>query len=390
MPSAIYINPPARTWRFVARQPSSFNASPTRLTPHDFHRQLPFYNLAPLHSLPAVAASLGLSHVLVKDESSRFGLPAFKILGASWAFYRAVCEHLGVDFNRTEFLKSGVLGEVVRERGMNGLKVLTTTEGNWGRAMAKMGAYFGVDTVVYVPEHMVEETRELIREEGAEVVVVDGDYDYAVAAVMKRAENDDRSLMVMDISFEGYEDVQKWVVEGYQTMLDESDEQVTLATGGKFATHTIVPVGCGSIAQGVVQHCKSEERERNGTATGAVIAVEPITAACLKASLENGKATSVKTGISIMCGMNCGTLSTAAWPILQAGVDASIVVGESEAHHAVLGLDELAVKAGPCGASTLAALRIACTAAKAKLRLDEHSVVVLNCTEGPRGYIIPT
>jgi diaminopropionate ammonia-lyase len=173
-------------------------------------------------------------------------------------------------------------------------------------------------------------------------------------------------------------------------MLDESDEQVTLATGGKFATHTIVPVGCGSISQSVVQHCKSEEREKNGTATSAVIAVEPTTAACLKASLENGKATSVKTGVTIMCGMNCGTLSTAAWPILQAGVDASIVVSESEAHDAVLELDSLGVKAGPCGASTLAALRIVCTAEKAKLGLDENSVVVLNCTEGARNYIVPT
>jgi diaminopropionate ammonia-lyase len=169
MTSAIYVNPSANTWRFTARQPPSCDASSTRLTPHNFHRQLPFYNLSPLHSLPTLAASLGLSHVLVKDESSRFGLPAFKSLGASWTFYRAVCEHLSADFNRMEFLKSGALGEIVRERSMEGLKVMTTTEGNWGRAMARMGAYFGVDTVVYVPGHMVEETRELIRREGAEV-----------------------------------------------------------------------------------------------------------------------------------------------------------------------------------------------------------------------------
>jgi diaminopropionate ammonia-lyase len=218
---------------------------------------------------------------------------------------------------------------------------------------------------------------------------VDGDYLDAVGAVMKRAESDNQSLMVVDTSFEGYEAVQKWVVEGYQTMLDESDEQVSLITGGKFATHTIIPVGCGSIAQAVTQHYKSEKRENDGTPAPVVIAVEPTTAACLKTSLENGKATSVATGVSIMCGMNCGALSTAAWPILQAGVDASVAVSESESHNAVLELHDLGVKAGPCGAATLAALRIICSSEKERLGLDQNSVVVLNCTEGARDYIVP-
>ncbi|KAK0632685.1 tryptophan synthase beta subunit-like PLP-dependent enzyme [Immersiella caudata] len=390
MTSAVYLNPPAGTWRFDAHSPSSDNSSTTRLTPHAFHRHLPFYDLSPLRSLPTIAASLGLSHVLVKDESSRFGLPAFKILGASWTFYRAICERLGVDFNKTEFLKPGALGTVAREQGVGGLKVITTTEGNWGRAMAKMRTYFGLDTVVYVPGHMVEGTRELIRKEGAEVPVVDGNYLDAVDAVMKRAASDKESLMVVDSSFEGYESVQKWVVEGYQTMLDESDEQVNLITGGKFATHTVIPVGCGSIAQAVTQHCKSGQREKSGTPASAVIAVEPTTAACLKTSLESGEATSVMTGASIMCGMNCGALSTTAWPILQAGVDASVVVSDSESHNAVLELHDFGVNAGPCGAAALAALRIACASEKKGLGLDQNSVVVLNCTEGARDYIVPT
>ncbi|KAK0656967.1 tryptophan synthase beta subunit-like PLP-dependent enzyme [Cercophora newfieldiana] len=394
MASPIHLNSTAHTWRFTPPHPSSSppTSSPTTpLTPQTFHRLLPFYTLTPLRSLPTLAAELNLSHVLLKDESSRFGLPAFKILGASWTFYRAVCERLNVDYNDTAMLRPGALGVVVRERGMEGkFRVITTTEGNWGRAMGKMGAYFGVETVVYVPGHMVEGTRELIRGEGAEVVVVDGDYDDAVAAVMERAESDKESLMVMDISFEGYEDVQKWVVEGYQTMLDESDQQVALITGGNPATHTIIPVGCGSIAQATTQHYKSDKREKNGTAAATVIGVEPTTAACLKASLQNGNAVQVKTQNSIMCGMNCGTLSTTAWPILQAGVDASVVVGELESHHAVEELHRLGVKAGPCGAATLAALRVVCATEKEKLGLDEGSVVVLNCTEGAREYTVPT
>jgi diaminopropionate ammonia-lyase len=172
-------------------------------------------------------------------------------------------------------------------------------------------------------------------------------------------------------------------------MLNESDEQVRLITGGKPATHTIVPVGCGSIAQAITQHYKSGAREEGGMPAATVIAVEPTSAACLKASLQSGKSVQVKTQDSIMCGMNCGTLSTTAWPVLQAGVDASVVVGELEAHNAVEELRAAGVKAGPCGAATLAALRIICAMERETLKLGENSVVVLNCTEGERDYAVP-
>jgi len=173
-------------------------------------------------------------------------------------------------------------------------------------------------------------------------------------------------------------------------MLDESDEQVPLATGGRPATHAIIPVGCGSIAQAVTQHYKSGERETRGTPRARVIAVEPTTAACLQASLECGKAVQVKTANSIMCGMNCGTLSTTAWPTLSAGVDASVAVGELDSHKAVQELHRLGVNAGPCGAATLAALRSICATEREKLGLNETSVVVLNCTEGAREYDVPS
>lgn len=173
-------------------------------------------------------------------------------------------------------------------------------------------------------------------------------------------------------------------------MLDESDQQVPLVIGGTPATHTIIPVGCGSIAQAVTQHYKSAQGEKDGTTAATIIAVEPTTAACLKASLETGRAVQVKTENSIMCGMNCGTLSTTAWPILQAGVDATVVVGELESHNAVEELREFHVYAGPCGAATLAALQIICRSPeREKLGLDENSVVILNCTEGSREYIVP-
>ena len=184
----------------------------------------------------------------------------------------------------------------------------------------------------------------------------------------------------------------QWVVEGYQTMLDEADAQVPAMTGGRQATHIIVPLGCGSVAQAVTQHYKSAVRQQGaGVTAAAVMAVEPTTAACFRASLERGTMTVVPTGDTIMCGMNCGTVSTTAWPVLRAGADASVVVTDLDAYQAVQELGKQhALEAGPCGAATLAALRHICAAQKRALGLDENSVVVLFCTEGPRDVAVPS
>ena len=167
MPS-IHLNPSAATWAYTPSTPLT-KSHPVL----GFHRSLPFYTQTPLHPLPALASSLKLGHVLVKDESTRFGLPAFKILGASWAIYRVVLERLEIDISAVTDPKdlpdAALLGGMLRERGLGGLKVVTCTMGNWGRAMAKMGSHMGVHVVVYVPSVLVEETRDLIRGEGAEV-----------------------------------------------------------------------------------------------------------------------------------------------------------------------------------------------------------------------------
>lgn len=170
-------------------------------------------------------------------------------------------------------------------------------------------------------------------------------------------------------------------------MLREADAQVKIATGGAPATHAFVPVGVGSIAHAVTRHYK---RAAPGDPSRAsVLTVEPTTAAGLRTSLEAGNIVPVDTGDSIMCGMNCGTISTTAWPALRSGVDADVTVTDREAHDAVCELERSGLKPGPCGAATLAALRRACRDVRDELRLDRQSVVVLFCTEGGREYEIP-
>jgi diaminopropionate ammonia-lyase len=172
------------------------------------------------------------------------------------------------------------------------------------------------------------------------------------------------------------------VVEGYMTMLTETDKQLTDMNISR-ATHALASVGVGSWAQAVTMHYKSKSPSAN------VIAVEPDTAACLKTSLEAGQITSIATGNTIMNGMNCGTVSTTAWKVLKEGIDASVTVSDVEVHHDLQYLNGHNVKIGPCGAAPLSALKKLCQDKKDELGLGKESIVVLFSTEGPRDYMVP-
>lgn len=164
-------------------------------------------------------------------------------------------------------------------------------------------------------------------------------------------------------------------------MLTETDRQLQDLVK-KPATHAIASVGVGSWAQAVVMHYKRQ------TPPGTVISVEPDSAACLQTSLKAGEITSISTGETIMDGMNCGTVSYTAWPILRDGVDVSVSVSDSETHRALQYLKSQGLHVGPCGAATLSALR-RLIASQEVVGLDEKSVVVLFSTEGARAYDAP-
>jgi diaminopropionate ammonia-lyase len=171
-------------------------------------------------------------------------------------------------------------------------------------------------------------------------------------------------------------------------MLVEIDEQLD----GHPPDLLVVPVGVGSLAQAVVRHSKSRARQQSPPQQQppAVLAVEPETAACLWMSLTSGCPTPIATQCTIMTGMNCGTVSSLAWPVLQDGVDACVTVADTEAHDAVMVLQRAGIAAGPCGAAPLAALRrIVGEGDLAALGMGRDSVVVLLCTEGSREYELP-
>ncbi|KAL4800164.1 hypothetical protein BDV19DRAFT_375862 [Aspergillus venezuelensis] len=359
----IYTNPSASTTTSSYETPQGL---------HKFHTSLPSYTPTPLKPHPNLAKALGINSILLKDESNRLNLPAFKVLGASWGTYRAVASFLGLP----ETISLDELGKRAQERGV---KLLAATKGNHGRAVAFMGRVLGVEVDIYVSESMDLATRERIKSEGANVLVMEAEYDDAVREALRVSKEVEGALLIQDTALDGYEEVPGWIVQGYGTMMTEIEDQ--LSEMGLSADVMVTPVGVGSLANTVATFCKSRERPIS------VVAVEPDTAACLQESLVRGELTSIETSYTIMDGMNCGTVSTTAWTNLQRLVDANVTVSCYESHTAVHYLGEQGITAGPCGAASLAALKRLAIETPDMLKKD--SVVVLLSTEGPREYPTP-
>jgi diaminopropionate ammonia-lyase len=186
----MFHNPSASTWKHTG-----YSTNPSV---EPFHRTLPDYSITPLIPLPDLAQQLNLGHILLKDESSRLGLPAFKILGASWAIHKAIAKQCNIPLTAS----LDELGAAARKEG---IELVTCTEGNWGRAVARMAKYLQVKAVIFVPDFMDEATQAKIRSEGATVIVVDGDYDFSIVKAKEEAQKG--GMLVMDVSWQGYDEI---------------------------------------------------------------------------------------------------------------------------------------------------------------------------------------
>lgn len=292
-----------------------------------FHRGLPGYAPTPVHQLEA--------GVWVKDESNRLGLPAFKILGASWAVERTLREQPATH------------------------ALVAASAGNHGRAVAHSAALRGLACRIFLPERALPVRREAIAAEGAEVVIVDGTYEEAVDAAEEAAREEGVAL-ISDVGASG--GPPEWVIDGYATLFSEAAAQADYDL-------IVVPVGVGSLAAAAVRH---------GAEVGAtVVGVEPETAACLTASLEHGAPTAVPTPGTTMAGLDCAEVSPAAWPTLQHGIAGTVTVTDAEAAVAMDELTAAGLAIGESGAAPLAALR--------KLEVDSATRVLLIATEGRTG-----
>jgi diaminopropionate ammonia-lyase len=302
-----------------------------------FHEALPGYEPTPVRRLTETVG--------VKDESSRLGLPAFKILGASWAVERALRSRPDVD------------------------TLVAASAGNHGRAVARAAAWRGLRARVYLPARALAARREAIASEGAEVIVVDGDYEQAVAL----AAADGTGEHTLEIADVGKSDAAHWVIDGYATLFAEAAAQAEFDV-------LIVPVGVGSLAAAAA---------RFGAAHGVeVIGAEPVTAACLTASLGAGRPVTIPTPGTTMAGLDCAEVSSAAWPTLRDGIHATVTVTDAETHAAIRELAAAGLTIGDSGAAPLAALRALerepeAEPLRAAIGFTPGTRVLLIATEGP-------
>lgn len=309
-----------------------------------FHARMPAYSPTRLWDVPDLAQQLGVKRVLVKAETRRMGLPSFKILGASWATYRAICEYLG--YAPEPWRNINELAANLAH--LKPFKLATATDGNHGRAVAYMARLLGFDCHVFVPRGMVEPRIQAIRSEGALVTVVDGTYDEAVARSAQ--EQSTTCLVISDTSWEGYEDTPMRVIDGYSTIFREVDEAIDASALDR-PDMVVVPMGVGAFMAAAVAHY----RHNGGDAT--IVGVEPLTANCVQASAIAGEISNVPgPHESIMVGLNCGTPSLIAWPIVSAGIDWFASVDDDAARDSMRELAGVGIVAGETGAASLAGL----------------------------------
>lgn len=339
-----------------------------------FHRGLPGYRPTEVLDLPAVAGHAGVGRLLVKAELERFGLPAFKALGASWATQRLLAERLGA---RPLDLPWDELAAVVAAR-LGPLRLVTATDGNHGRAVAWVARNLGLASSILVPAGTAEARIAGIEAEGAEVLLVEGSYDDAVVAAARLAADD--VLVVSDTSWPGYEDAPRWVAEGYATIFAELDSQLEPHGGWAAVDVVVVPLGVGALGAAAARHLRSGRQPADGP---LLVGVEPDDAACCLAAVEAGHVVEVPgPHRSIMAGLNCGVASLLALPDLVAGFDGFVTIDDQSCGAAIGALAAAGVEVGECGAAGVAALAALGAHHRDVLPLREGATALVLATEG--------
>lgn len=347
-----------------------------------FHASFPVYEETPLVELNNTARSLGLGNIYVKDESYRFGLNAFKVLGGSYAIGNHLSKRLGKNISEMPYEKL-VSDEVRSELG--DITFVTATDGNHGRGVAWTAKQLQQKSVVYMPKGSAEERLMNIRAEGAEASITDLNYDEAVRLANTQADQKGW-IMVQDTAWEGYEDIPKWIMQGYVTMAYEAYTQLP-----EKPTHIFLQAGVGSMAGAVAGFFSAVYGEDGPLIT----VVEPNKADCIFRTAEaaDGKLHYVTGDMdTIMAGLACGEPCSIGWNVLRDYGDSFISCPDYAAAQGmrILGNPEKGdtrIISGESGASAFGCVaeimrNPALAAIKNKLKLDEHSKVLFFSTEG--------
>ena len=277
-----------------------------------FHESFPQYTRTPLAKLDQMADYLGIKGLFVKDESYRFGLNAFKVLGGSFAMAKYIANQTGKDVSELSY---EVLSSEALKKEFGHATFFTATDGNHGRGVAWAANMLHQKAVVFMPKGTKQTRLDNILKENASATIEDANYDECVRMAAQAASETRNGVVVQDTAWDGYEEIPSWIMQGYGTMAMEADEQMTGYGSGR-PTHVFVQAGVGSLA-GAVQGYFYNRYPENPP---VVVVVEADAAACLykSALLGDGSIEIVEGDMqTIMAGLACGEPNTIAWDILK-------------------------------------------------------------------------
>lgn len=351
----------------------------------EFHQSFPEYEITPLVKLENFAKEIGVKNFYLKDESYRFGLNAFKVLGGSYSMGKYIAQKLGKDISELKY--ADFTSKEAKEQ-LGEITFYTATDGNHGRGVAWTANRLGQKSVVYMPKGSSDFRLQAIRNEGAEASITDMNYDDAVRLAAKNAKNSN-GIVIQDTAWEGYEEIPTWIMQGYGTMTLEAIEQLK-KDGINKPTHVFVQAGVGSLAgavQGVVVNSFGLDVK--------TIIVEANLADCLYKSsvIGDGEAHSVGGDMqTIMAGLACGEANIISWEILKTYSDTFVSCPDWVAAEGmrILGnplKEDQRVISGESGAVTTGLVYEIMTNPEYQdlrnnLELDENSIILVFSTEG--------
>lgn len=351
-----------------------------------FHKSFPQYSVTPLTRLTNLASYLGLKRLYVKDESYRFGLNAFKVLGGSYAIAKYISKELDRDVSEVPY--SVLTSEKLREE-FGQATFFSATDGNHGRGVAWAANRLGQKCVIRMPKGTTQTRLENIAKENATVTIEDMNYDECVRLAASEAEKTPRGIIVQDTAWDGYEEIPTWIMQGYGTLATEADEQ--LAADGARPTHIFIQAGVGSLAGAVIGYFANRFKEN----PPVMVVVEAGAADCLYRSALKGDGSRIDvTGdmLTIMAGLACGEANTVSWDILRNHADAFVSCPDWVSANGcrIYGAPmrgDTQVISGESGSVTMGLVHALMTKPEYKelkeaLKLDENSEVLLVSSEG--------
>ncbi len=329
----------------------------------EFHTSLPEYKPTPLLQLANLSKKYNVGNIYLKDESHRFGLNAFKILGALYAIHQSI------------------------EKKSNIKTFCTATDGNHGRAVAWSAKKFGKKSIVFVPKDITAERIETIENEGAKVVQINGNYDEACQQAKNMAKANNWAL-IQDTSWEGYTEIPALIMSGYLTMFKELEESLHTSIEPKINI-VFLQAGVGSMAAAGIYYYLN----KYGTKRPKIVIVEPEEADGILHSFQNNKiSTSKGNSNTIMSGLNCETPSLGAWDLLKNGTDYSIKINDKYAKQAIRELyfpidTDKRIISGESGAAGFAGFLALMNGSEFKtikdtLEINKNSNILFISTEG--------